>query len=98
MRLTADDYERHYRELGDEELLAIDSSELVDVARKCYESELARRQLTEPVEQEFGARPEFPPDPLPMPADEELVQVAIITHQRTAQGAAKLLYDADVPA
>lgn len=37
---------QHYNLLSDEALLSIDRSDLVEVARKCYDAELARRELT----------------------------------------------------
>jgi hypothetical protein len=46
MKLTTDDYRRHYRDLGDEELLAIPREELVEAAQKVYDEEIAQRQLT----------------------------------------------------
>lgn len=48
MKLTADDYRRHYSELSDEEFLAVDRDELVEMARRCYDSEMTKRQLAPP--------------------------------------------------
>jgi hypothetical protein len=44
---------RHYASLSDEAFLALDRSDLIDTARKCYDEELARRKtpvLTTPVD------------------------------------------------
>ena len=45
MKVTAEDFRHQYADLSDEALLDIDRQELVDLARKCYDEELARRQL-----------------------------------------------------
>jgi hypothetical protein len=37
---------QHYNMLSDEALLSIDRSDLVEIAQKCYDAELARRKLT----------------------------------------------------
>src|ERR1700755_308240 len=51
MKLTAEDFTRQYREMSDDELLAIDPDELQDVARKCHQAEMMRRSLAEPAEE-----------------------------------------------
>src|SRR6185369_1154560 len=51
MKLTAEDFTRQYREMSDDELLAIDPDELHDVARKCHQAEVMRRSLAETVEE-----------------------------------------------
>jgi Putative prokaryotic signal transducing protein len=51
MQIDPEEFRRHYDSLSDEALIEIDSDELVDVARQCYEEELARRGIafeTEP--------------------------------------------------
>ncbi len=45
MHPTSDDLRRHYASLSDEELQELDPAELTEVARQCYEEEIARRQL-----------------------------------------------------
>jgi len=45
MKLSAGDFQRIYAEMSDEELLDIDRRELVEVARACYDEEVARRGL-----------------------------------------------------
>lgn len=43
MKLNVDDLRRHYASLSDEALRAIDRTELVEIARECYDQELAQR-------------------------------------------------------
>jgi hypothetical protein len=98
MKLTAEDYRRHYRELSDEEFLAIDRDDLVDVARRCYDAELAHRQL-EPTGLETDAE-EAPDEEAPRVADisdGKMVQVAVLTSPEMAQYAQKMLREADIP-
>jgi hypothetical protein len=95
MKLTADDYRASYRVLSDEEFLAIDRDDLVDVARRVYDAELKRRQL-EPM----PAEDEPPLDTEPrreIATDEELVQVALVTAMDRATYAQRVLLDADIP-
>jgi hypothetical protein len=44
LKLNTDDLRRHYASLSDEALRAIDRTELVDIARECYDHELAQRE------------------------------------------------------
>ena len=98
MKLTAEDYMRHYRDLSDGELLSIDPGELVDVARGCYDAELSRRRLatdepppTDSLEPEFAASvPEIDPN-------EELVRVGVLTDMQGAMYVQKILRDAAIP-
>lgn len=66
MKVSTDDFRRTYEGLSDDALLAMNSEELVEVARQCYGEELARRGLT--LEQ-----PEAEPA---TPEGEDLVEVA----------------------
>jgi hypothetical protein len=45
LQVDLDDFRRRYAELSDEALLELDRDELVDLARECYDAELARRCL-----------------------------------------------------
>ena len=45
MKVSTEDFRRQYAGLSDEALLDVDRRDLVDVARTCYDEELARRQL-----------------------------------------------------
>lgn len=47
MEISADDFRRRYAELSDEGLLAIDRNELTQIARDCYDHEVAGRHLQE---------------------------------------------------
>src|SRR4051812_47067817 len=48
MQIDPEDFKRHYALLSDDALLDVDRDELVDVARLCYDAELAERKLTRP--------------------------------------------------
>jgi PhnB protein len=48
MKVSAEDFRRQYAGLSDEALLDVDRKDLVEVARACYDEELARRQLKAP--------------------------------------------------
>jgi hypothetical protein len=45
LQIDLDDFRRRYEELSDEALLELDRDDLVDLARDCYDAELARRGL-----------------------------------------------------
>src|SRR5580765_5184525 len=45
MKVSAEDFRRQYAGLSDEALLEVDRRDLVELARGCYDEELARRQL-----------------------------------------------------
>ncbi|HXK07405.1 MAG TPA: ester cyclase [Verrucomicrobiae bacterium] len=98
MRLSAEDYRNHYRSLSDEELLAINSADLVEIARRCYDAEMARRCL-EPLPPEAEPEPEGPDVPPDGRApDEDMIQIALLTDRPSAMAAQQLLLDANVPA
>ncbi len=46
MKVSVEDIRRQYADLSDEALLDVDRRDLVEVARTCYDEELARRRLT----------------------------------------------------
>jgi hypothetical protein len=99
MKLTAEDYKQHYRTLSDDELLAIEADDLVDIARRCYDAELTRRQL--------APEPEGPPDAEAEPSShlsaleidpaEELVRVTLLIDFGRALQVQKVLQEADIP-
>ncbi len=64
MKLDIDGIRRQYAELSDEALLEIEPADLVDAARRCYDEEVARRQLAPEVKAEAA------------PLDEEELTVA----------------------
>jgi pimeloyl-ACP methyl ester carboxylesterase len=45
LKLTAEDFRRHYESLPDDALLSLNRDDLVEVARACYDEELAHRRL-----------------------------------------------------
>lgn len=48
MKVTAEDLQRHYARLHDDELLRLNRDDLTDLARPRYDAELRRRGLVEP--------------------------------------------------
>jgi hypothetical protein len=100
MKLTAEDYRRHYRELSDEELLAIRREDLVEAAQKAYDAEFTKRDL-DVREVEASADEEEDVDHLPealeMPAGEARVQIAVILDSHIARDALKTLQEANIP-
>ncbi len=67
MALDIESLRRHYESLTDEALEEIDPEDLTEAARKCYESELAKRQSAEddgepPAIEELEENPEVEPD------------------------------------
>jgi len=48
VQIDPEDFKRHYAMLSDAALLEVDRDELVDVARACYDAELAERNLDRP--------------------------------------------------
>jgi hypothetical protein len=61
MEISQEDLSRHYASMPDPELLEIDANELTDLARQCYDREMAQRHLSEPIESDNG-EPEIEAD------------------------------------
>jgi hypothetical protein len=68
MQVTPDELRRYYASVSDEMLLEIDPASLTDAARRCYESEFAKRGLSpgagplpaeEYLEDSFEAEPDW---------------------------------------
>jgi hypothetical protein len=57
LRIDPKDLRRHYASLSDEELLDLDRADLVEMARKIYDEEIARRGLDRPQEEETPYEP-----------------------------------------
>jgi len=57
MQVDPEYLRRHYNSLSDEALLAINRSDLVEIAQKCYDAELDRRELAP---QRSARQPEGP--------------------------------------
>lgn len=71
MEISSESLRRYYGSLPDEVLLDLDRSELTEVARACYDAELARRDLNPEPQQDHrewagdeDPAPEFDPDPV----------------------------------
>ena len=88
MQVDLDDFRRRYAELSDEALLELDRDELVDLARDCYDAELARRGLR---------RSSSPPPAAEVQDHGELVEVAIFSSSSEADLARALLESAAIP-
>ena len=81
MKITAQDLQRHYASLADEELLLLNRDDLTDLARPCYETELERRGLN-------AAEP---------PKEAEPVAVATFANVNSAALARSVLKAAGIP-
>ena len=94
MQIDPEDFKRHYALLSDAALLEIDRDELVDVARACYDTELAERNLT----LENDPQPSEPAmEPTDTPVDGDLQLVGTFLSMDEANFARGLLQAADVP-
>jgi hypothetical protein len=58
LEIDPDEFRRHYSELSDDALLDLNRDELVDVARDCYDAELANRGLQRESPPEDEVQPE----------------------------------------
>jgi hypothetical protein len=97
MKLTAEDFKRQYRAMSDEELLAMDPDELQDIARKCYQAEVTRRQLAEPPEElTEDEEPDEPRAILTAAPTSKLVPVATFVSMEAAEPAYTALKQANV--
>jgi hypothetical protein len=88
LQVDLDDFRRRYAELSDDALLELGRDELVDLARDCYDAELARRGLHRSSSS--------------LPATEvqdhgELAEVAIFSSSSEADLARALLESAAIP-
>jgi hypothetical protein len=90
VKVTAEDLARHYGAMSDGELLSIDRDELHDLARTCYEQEMARRSL-ESGEPESGEG-----DAVEAASTEDSVSVAAFTNQQAAHMAQSALEAAGI--
>lgn len=93
MQTSLDDFRRHFELLSDNALLAINRKELVDMARQCYDVEIARRGLNHP-DADTG---ESEPTVERVSDDERLVELAQFTLQDEANLARGLLASAGIP-
>jgi hypothetical protein len=88
LQVDLDDFRRRYAELSDEALLELDRDELVDLARDCYDAELARRGLR---------RSSTSPPATEVQDHGELVEVAMFLSSSEADLARALLESAAIP-
>ena len=93
MQIDPEDFKRHYAMLSDAALLEIDRDELVDVARACYDAELAERNLA--LDDPQSSAPAM--EPSETPADGDLQLVGTFLSMDEANFARGLLQAADVP-
>jgi hypothetical protein len=90
MHGTTDDFRRHFESLSGEELAQVNRDELVDMARQCYDAEVARRGLPPtPLDAEAP-----PPD---VPEDQDLVEVGNFLWGGQAHLAESLLRSESIP-
>jgi hypothetical protein len=71
MQIDPEELRQHYASLSDEALRAIDRTELVDLARSCYDEELAQRERATRPKTERFATPSVRAAPLDRPNDEK---------------------------
>lgn len=93
MQVDPEDFKRHYAMLSDAALLEIDRDELVDVARACYDAELAERNLVPE-----DSQPNAPAEETSAgQVDGDLQLVGTFLSMEEANFARGLLQSADVP-
>jgi PhnB protein len=92
MKVSAEDFRRQYAGLSDEALLDVDRRDLVEVARGCFDEELARRQLKTPPQAAAARAPE------PEEEGEEFGVAATYESQEEAKLARELLRAAGIRA
>lgn len=88
MQVDLDDFRRRYAELSDEALLELSRDDLVDLARDCYDAELARRGLR---------RASSSPPATEVQDHRELAEVAVFSSSSEADLARSLLESAAIP-
>jgi PhnB protein len=93
MKVSVEDFRRQYAGLSDEALLDVDRRELVDMARACYDQELARRQLKTP-----APAPGAAPEPQPPAEVEEFAVAAAYESPEEAKLAREFLRAAGIRA
>ena len=93
MQIDPEDFKRHYAMLSDAALLEVNRDELVDVARACYDAELAERNLAAEASEPTAAAVEATAGQ----ADGDLQLVGTFLSIEEANFARGLLQSADVP-
>ena len=69
MKIDPQDLRRQYAALSDQALLALDRTQLIEIARQCYDEELASRGLTPRRRAESSAAPDGDAAPLDVAGD-----------------------------
>jgi putative signal transducing protein len=93
VQVSADDFRRHFELLSDAALLETNRDDLVEIARECYDVEVAHRGLNSPPADEPAAEPvEHDASP-----GEELVAIATYNIPEEASLARGLLESAEIP-
>jgi hypothetical protein len=112
MKFSVDDFKRLYAEMPDEELRSLSRQELTDLARQCYDAELARRGLQatpacrtmQPIAaveepEESALESEDPLDEaIERQEEEDLAPAALFASREEAKAARALLQSAEIPA
>jgi hypothetical protein len=112
MKFSADDFKHLYAEMPDEELRSLVRDELTDLARQCYDAELARRGLSaapprrtirpaKPVAEPAEIAPEseeVSETVVEQEEEEDLAAAAIFTSREQTKAARALLQSAAIPA
>jgi hypothetical protein len=97
MQLDVDDLRKHYASLSDDALLALERDELTDVARRCYDDEVAKRRISP----EQDAEP--PPDQCEPEVEEDWLEGATSAcsfgpqDRSDLEEACAILGDAEIP-
>jgi hypothetical protein len=112
MKFTAVDFTRLYADMPDDELRSLVRDELSEVARPCYDAELARRGLlaakprraVQPVavpDEAEAVAPEsedVPEEAVEQEEEEDLAPAAVFTSREEAKAAKALLQSDAIPA
>jgi hypothetical protein len=92
--VSPDDFRRHFELLSDAALLETNREDLVEIARGCYDEEVARRGLNSPAGEEAAAEMADTHQASP---GEELVAIATYNIPEEASLARGLLESAEIP-
>lgn len=93
MKVSEEDFRRQYADLSDEALLDVSRQDLVELARACYDQEVARRQLKPAPAPPAAAHSTQPP-----PETEEFAVAETYESQEEAKLARELLRGAGIRA
>jgi hypothetical protein len=94
VQVSPDDFRRHFELLSDAALLETNREDLVEIARGCYDEEVARRGLNSPAGEEAAAETADTHQASP---GEELVAIATYNIPEEASLARGLLESAEIP-